>query len=279
MAKRGNKGALRSGQRLDKYRVQRKLGEGGFATVYQALDTIEGIRVALKLPHRHLLSTEVLDDFRREVRLAARLDHQNILPLKNASFIDDRFVIVYALGERTLDERLRRRLAFCTAWEYAEQILSAVAYAHRHCIIHCDIKPENLILFPEQRVRLADFGIARVAQRTMRASGSGTLGYMAPEQAMGRPGFRSDVFSIGLILYRMFSGALPEYPFDWPPPGYGKIRRLHPDLVRLLARAMQVSPRRRFRDANQMLDELLRIRKRSLDYHRRRSQRNGSARR
>jgi serine/threonine protein kinase len=97
-------------------------------------------------------------------------------------------------------------------------MIEAVAYAHRQRIIHCDIKPENFILFPDNRLRLTDFGIARVAQNTVAGSGSGTVGYMAPEQAMGKPSMRSDVFSLGLVIYRMLTGQLPEWPFEWPPP-------------------------------------------------------------
>src|SRR5690606_3785107 len=79
---------IRIRQQLGKYRIERRLGEGAFASVYQAFDTIEGVRVALKVPHPHLMTKEALDAFREEVRLSARLDHENILPLKNAAFID-----------------------------------------------------------------------------------------------------------------------------------------------------------------------------------------------
>jgi serine/threonine-protein kinase len=255
---------VRSKQRLGKYRIERKLGEGGFAAVYEATDTIEGLRVALKIPFGHLLTEEVLEDFRREVRLAARLNHPHILPLKNADFIEGHFVLALPLGERTLADRLQSRMSLATSLDFAGQMLGAVAYAHEHRIIHCDIKPENLILFPDGRLMLTDFGIAKVALNTIRASGSGTVGYIAPEQAMGKPSFRSDVFSLGLVLYRMFSGTLPEWPYDWPPAGYERIRRLHPDLVQLIRRAMSLDPRRRFSDAGRMLAALQRVKSRAL---------------
>jgi len=251
-------------QKLGKYRIERLIGEGGFAMVYQALDTIEGTRVALKIPHARLVTKESLEDFRREVRLAARLDHPRILPLKNASFIDGHFVIVFTLGERTLDERMRTRISARTALDYVEQMLEAVAYAHAHRIIHCDVKPDNFIIFPGDQLRLTDFGIAKVALRTIRASGSGTVGYVAPEQAMGKPSFRSDVFSLGLMIYRMFSGKLPEWPFDWPPPGIEKLRaRLHPDMIKLIRRSIEVDPRKRFESAVQMLGAFRRVKARA----------------
>ena len=252
-------------QKLGKYRIERKLGEGGFATVYQATDTIEGVSVALKIPHARLVDNNVLDDFRNEVRLAAQLHHPNILPLKNAEFIEGHFVVTFPLGEQTLADRLTSRIAIATALSYSEQILQAVAYAHEHRIIHCDIKPENLILFPDSELMLTDFGIAKVALQTIRASGSGTVGFMAPEQAMGRPSFRSDVFSIGLILYRLFSGQLPEWPIEWPPPGHERLKaRLHPDLIDIIRRAIEIDPKKRFSDAGQMLSAYLRIKPRAL---------------
>ncbi len=258
---------IRAKQRLGKYRIERKLGDGGFAAVYQALDTLEGVRVALKIPHDHLVTDDVLADFRQEARLAARLKHPNILPLKNAEFIDGHLVLAFPLAERTLSERMQNRIALATALDFAEQMLAAVAYAHEHRVIHCDIKPDNLLLFPDGELMLTDFGIAKVALRTVRASGSGTVGYVALEQAMGKPSFRSDVFSLGLILYRMLAGQLPEWPFDWPPPGFERMRnRLHPDLIELMRRAISVDPRKRFRDAGQMLSTLGRIKPRAIQY-------------
>ena len=254
---------LRVRQRLGKYRVEGRLGNGAFATVYKAMDTIEGIRVALKVPHEQFVSDQVLNEFRSEVRIMARLDHENILSLKDASFIDDRFVIVFPLGEKTLEERLNSRMAQRTALELSEQMLAAVAYAHQQRIIHCDIKPENLIIFPDNRLRLTDFGIAKVAHRTLQGSGTGTVGYMAPEQAMGKPSAQSDVFSVGLVMYRMLAGCWPDWPFDWPMPGYERLRgRVHTDLIALLRRSMELRPADRFEDCDEMLEEYNRIQNR-----------------
>ncbi len=259
--------SIRTRQKLGKYRIEGKLGYGGFAAVYKAVDTIEGVRVALKIPHDYLLTDNVLEDFRNEVRLAARLKHPNILPLKNADFVDGLFVLVYPLGERTLAERIQSRLSLSLSWDLAEQMLAAVAFAHEQRIIHCDIKPENLILFSDGRLMLTDFGIAKVALRTIRASGSGTVGYCAPEQAMGQPSFHSDVFSLGLVQYRMLSGQLPEWPFHWPPPGYDRLRRrIHPDWIAVLRRAMEMDPYKRFPNAAAMLSAMKRIKTRALQH-------------
>lgn len=263
--KRTNGSSFRSRQRVGKYRIEKRVADGGFAVVYQAMDTIEGIRVALKVPHSSYIDEEVLKDFRTEVRLTARLDHPHILPLKNASFIDNSFVIVFPLGLESFHERMRRRMSLPTLLDFAEQIISAVAYAHRQRIIHCDIKPENYILFPGNRLRLTDFGIAKVAQKTVRASGTGTVGYMAPEQAMGKPSLRSDVFSLGLLLYRLIAGELPEWPYEWPMPGYSRLkRRVPPAFVDFLRKAMDVNPRKRYRDANKMLEEFLDLKNKAL---------------
>ena len=135
---------IRVRQKLGKYRIDGKLGDGGFAAVYKATDTIEGVRVALKILNEYLLTENVLEDFRYEVRLAGKLKHPNILPLKNADFIEGRFVLVFPLGERTLSDRLQSRLSIPLAMDYAEQMVAAVAHAHQHHVIHCDIKPDDL---------------------------------------------------------------------------------------------------------------------------------------
>ena len=155
--------------------------------------------------------------------------------------------MAYPLGEESLSDRLSRRVSHSNLELIIEQCLEALAELHQHQIIHCDIKPENFILFPGPIVKLADFGIARLAARTIKASGSGTLGYMAPEQAMGKPSFRSDVFAMGLLLYKMVTGHVPEYPFKWPPPEYAKLRRkAHPAFISLLRKSLEPESRRRF---------------------------------
>ncbi len=253
---------LRVGSRLDKYRLIRRLGEGGFATVFAALDTIEDRRVALKIPNSRFVSNvQTLDDVQREVRIMAKLEHPCILPLKDARFIDSHFVMVFPLGEETLGDRLSRRIARATAVEYVHQMVQAVAYAHQHRVLHRDIKPDNFILFPGQEIRLTDFGLARVERGSHVESASGTLGYMAPEQAMGHPTYRSDVFSLGLVIYRMLAGELPQYPFTPPLSGYNKLRRgLSSDLVSLIRKAIDPTPNKRFRDAVAMNNALQKIR-------------------
>jgi serine/threonine-protein kinase len=266
---------LRAGQKLGKYRLLRKLSDGSFATVFRAFDTLEGVYVALKIPHPNLVRKETLSDFTREVKLVARLDHPNILGLKTADYIDGHLVIAFPLGEQSLDERLGRRLSLRTALDLGEQLLRALAFAHDNKVIHCDVKPDNLdnlLLFPNGRLRLTDFGISKIAHRTISASGAGTVGYMPPEQAMGRPSARSDVFAAGLVLWQMFSGYLPEWPFEWPPPAHERIkRRLHPDMVALLRRALEFKPSHRFENASQMLAAYVRIKPKALQQAKRRT--------
>ncbi len=243
---------------------------GGFATVYAATDTLLGIKVALKIPLAEMVTPELLDEFRREARLTMKLDHPNILPIRDASFIDGQFVIVSPLAQRTLDDRLAKRMAFETSYELIDQIIRGVAHAHERGVIHCDIKPENILMFDDNVVRLADFGIAKAAMKTISSSGTGTLGYMAPEQAMGKPSARSDVFSIGLIIYRMFSGKWPEYPFTWPMPGSVRLRRrAHPDLIAIIRKSLEILPRHRHRDANALLADWEKVRLKAIRYARR----------
>jgi serine/threonine-protein kinase len=259
---------LRPGQKIGKYKLKSRLANGPYATVFRALDTLEGIHVALKIPHKGLVTKESLDDFSREVRLAAKLDHPNILRLKSADFIDGHLVIALPLGDESLEERLARRLSLRSALDLGEQLLRAVAFAHEQHVIHCDVKPDNLLLFPDGRLRLTDFGISKVAHRTISASGAGTVGYMAPEQAMGRPSRRSDVFAVGLVLWQMFSGRLPEWPFEWPLAGYARLRLiLHPDMIALLKRSVDMKPGRRFEDGGQMLAAYLRSKPKVLRHY------------
>lgn len=253
--------ALRVGSRLDKYRILRRLGEGGFATVFAAHDQVEDQKVALKIPDgRYVSNSQTLDDLKREVRIMARLDHPGVLPLKDARFIDGHFVMVFPLGEETLADRMRRRMSRATAVKYIVQMIGAVAYAHQQRVLHRDIKPENFILFADHLIQLTDFGLARIERGSHDVSGSGTIGYMSPEQAMGRPSYRSDVFSLGLVIYQTLAGEVPEYPFE-QLPGFNKLRRgLSKEFVGLIRKAIDPSPKKRFRDAVAMHNAMNKIR-------------------
>lgn len=253
---------LKARQKLGKYRILGRISSGPLADVYRAFDTIHKSRVALKIPKAGRNITD--EDFLREVQVAALLRHPNILSVQNASYIGDLFVIAMELGEESLADRLFRRISTVRALELADQALAGLAHAHSRRIIHCDIKPENYILFPDNVLKLTDFGFAKISLRTLKASGSGTIDYIAPEQAMGRPKFQSDVFSVGLVLYRMFSGKLPEWPFNWPLPGHERVSaRVRPEFVTFLRRAIQLDPADRYKDAMQMYAAYRRLQSRA----------------
>ena len=243
-------------QKLGKYRIERRLAEGPIAAVYEAVDTIHGVNVALKIPHESTMDDFFLADFKREARLAQRLEHPNILPIRDASFIDGRFVIAMPLGERrcrTDEAAARHRLG--AAVRQAGARGGARPRAERHSLRH---RPTTSSCSPSQ---LKSRTSASRSRSALKASGSGTVGYIAPEQAVGRPKFQSDVFSLGLVIYELLSGHLPEWPYDWPPHGIKRVRaKLKPKLVDWLRRAIQVRPESRFRNAVTMYREFRRVR-------------------
>ncbi|MDJ0792608.1 MAG: protein kinase [Woeseiaceae bacterium] len=268
---------LRARQRVGKYRVLGRIATGPLADVYRAQDTIQNIKVALKIPKTDPYTGE--KEILHEVRVATKLRHPNILSVLNASYIDEHFVIAMELGEESLADRIERRTSTASKLDLAGQGLAALAHAHEHRIIHCDIKPENFILFPGNQLKLADFGFAKRCLRTLKASGSGTIDYIAPEQAMGRPKFQSDVFSMGLVLYRLFSGKLPEWPFEWPFSGHDKLQaRVRPEVIEILRKAIQLDPARRYRDAVQMQADFERIDSHARKQKRARAKKNGTRR-
>ena len=164
---------LRIRQKLGKYRITGRIASGPQADVYRAFDTIHKTKVALKIPKTGSNISD--EDFLHEVQVAAKLKHSNILSVLNASFIDDKFVIAMELGEESLADRINRRTSTALALNLADQAIAALAYAHENKIIHCDVKPENYILFPDNQLKLADFGFAKISFRTLKASGSGTI--------------------------------------------------------------------------------------------------------
>jgi len=249
---------LRARQKIGKYKILGRIASGPLADVYRAYDTIQKTRVALKIPKTGGVAGA--DEFLHEVQVATKLRHPNILSVLNASYIDDHFVIAMELGDESLADRIVRRTSTVRALDLAGQAIAALAHAHEHKIIHCDIKPENFILFPGNQLKLADFGFAKISLRTLKASGSGTIDYIAPEQAMGRPKFQSDVFSLGLVLYRLFSGKLPEWPFTWPMIGHERLKsRVRPEFAEMLRKAIQLDPTKRYRNAVQLQAEYERL--------------------
>lgn len=249
---------LTRGKRLGKYRLEKCLGEGGSCEVWKAKDCVEGMWVALKIPLMDVNGERDNQALFHEIRLVTKLRHRHIMPVKNADIIDGHVVLATELSVRTLDDcskpmSVRRILSIIA------QVLDGLGYAHRNRLVHCDVTPGNIFLFPNGRAALGDFGISlRLKGRMKTIDEYGTPGYVAPEQAYGRPGYRSDCFAVALILYEYITGTLPRWPFHWPFRGHKRLReRTNTAFVRFLRKSLSVDPDKRFANAEQMLAALL----------------------
>jgi serine/threonine-protein kinase len=242
---------LRRGSRLGKYRLEKRIGRGAFAEVWKARDKVENRIVALKLTHADTVAEWGRERIEHEARIASRLDHPGIVSVRNADWVDGRFVIASDLAKCNLYEYTRARRSANVALEVIREVASGLAYAHERKIFHRDVKPENILIFDDGRAALSDFGASRFARGAERTvTEAGTLGYMAPEQAYGRGRLTSDVFSLGLIAYEVLTGVLPSWPFSWPPPGFDRFETKVPEALRpVLRKAAQFDPRRRYPDA------------------------------
>lgn len=245
------KGALRRGSLVGKYRLVARIGRGSFADVWRATDLVERRPVALKVAHPGVVAEWGRAEVEHEARIATRLDHPNIVATRNADWVEGRFVLAQELATCHLDADPKARRSARVALRLIRDAAAGLAHAHARRIMHRDLKPENILILRDGRAAISDFGVARFAKGpTATYTEAGTLGYMAPEQAYGRPGLTSDVFSLGLIAYELLTGVRPGWPFDWPPAGYERFRAKVPEPVRrVLRRAMEFQPRRRHPDA------------------------------
>lgn len=241
---------LRRGAKLGKYRLEKRLGKGAFADVWKARDTVEHRPVALKIALPELVSEWGREAIEHEARVAARLHHRNIVAIRNADWVEGRFVIATELAQKSLDEYAGARRSGAVALRVIRDVAAGLAHAHSHRVLHRDVKPENILVFADGRAALTDFGVSRFAKAASATyTEAGTLGYMAPEQAYGRPRLTSDVFSLGLIAYQILTGELPSWPFEWPPDGYGRFCARVPEPVRpVLRKAASFDPRGRWPD-------------------------------
>jgi eukaryotic-like serine/threonine-protein kinase len=282
---------------ISHYRILRKLDRGGMGEVFLAEDTKLGRQLALKL-----LLAEFTRDPRRlgrfgqEARAASALNHPNIITIYEIGQAGERHYIAteYVDGE-TLRRRVKRSpLGAAEALDVAAQIASALAAAHAKGIIHRDIKPENVMLRPDGYVKVLDFGLAKLLEKSGERPGTdqeaetmemhaahtnpgavmGTAWYMSPEQARGLPlDARTDIWSLGCVLYEMLSGRPPfdgetashvivSIIEDEPEPLGGRVPGLPPELERIVERALAKDREQRYGSAGEMLEDLRRLRQR-----------------
>src|SRR4051794_14637459 len=201
----------------NRFRLEEKIGSGGMSTVYRAFDETLERSVAIKVLHADMSQDpSQLERFRREARAAARLSHPDVVTVIDAGEDDGQPFIVFEYVEgETLKERIRRlgRLPVAEAIAYSIEIGRALMAAHAERIVHRDVKPQNVLIDPEGRAKVTDFGIARSLELDgLTAAGRvlGTTDYVAPEQAIGEGATeQSDIYSLGVCLWEMLTGDVP----------------------------------------------------------------------
>jgi len=260
-----------------RYRIVRKLGTGGMANVYLAEDEVLGRRVAIKiLNDRHAGDDQFVERFRREAKNAASLSHPNIVSIYDRGEAEGTYYIAMEyLDGRSLKELIVARgpAPVNVSIDYARQILAAIRFAHRHGIVHRDIKPHNVLVDAEGRLKVTDFGIARAGTSQMTEAGSiiGTAQYLSPEQAKGAPVDQtSDLYSVGVVLYELLTGVVPfsgdtpveiamKHLSSTPEPPSAKRSEVPRDLDMIVMRALAKDPADRYQSAEEMDADLARV--------------------
>ena len=264
----------------NRYRLLTIIGKGGMATVYRAQDIMLGRTVAVKVLSKRRADDEAfLARFYREAQAAANLDHPNIVSVYDIGQDGNcHYIVMEYVEGRDLKEMILESTPFPIerALTIAIQVCTAVGAAHKAGLIHCDVKPQNILVTLDGRVKVADFGIARALTSTPVVEGGdvwGTPDYLSPEQAAGeRLGPPSDVYSIGVVMYEMLTGRLPfeaessiamafKHLREEPIPIHKLNPRVPPGLARIVHKVLAKEPAARYRTASQLAQILI-------NYHR-----------
>ena len=259
----------------NRYRLTEQIGMGGMAIVYRAIDLRTGHNVAVKvLRPEYNEDSEFISRFQREAEAASKMTHHNIVNLLDVGMDgENRYLVMEYVQGKTLKTVIQERgkLSPALAGQIAIRILSALEHAHRNGIVHRDIKPQNILVHADGHIKVADFGIARIANSSTLTKGDNVMGsvhYFSPEQARGEgANATSDIYSTGIVLYEMLTGRVP---YDGDNPVAVAMQHLHatpvpiqnlapdvpPALVRVCMKAMEKNPAMRYQTARDMAADL-----------------------